>query len=298
MDKMNGVYLPLVTPFHDGSVDLQSLQRLVAHYETTGIAGFVLLGTTGESPTVDAAEQKTIVEAAIDMIGGSLPIYVGVGGNSTRDVTHTIESFDLLPVAGYLLVTPHYNRPSIDGLIEHFRVVAGSTGKPIIAYNVPYRTGINLPNDALFEIIASTSNVRAIKDSTGNIMQSLDLLQRAPEELDVLTGEDSLYFTSLANGAAGGILAAAHVATETFVEVAAAIDKDELTRAREIWRSISPMIPTLFAESNPMPLKYCLWRLGLIRSPECRLPLTTVSTGLAATLNELVAALTTVGRKG
>ena len=149
---------------------------------------------------------------------------------------------------------------------------------------------MNLTNDALFEIVASTPNVRAIKDSTGNLMQSLDLLHRAPAELSVLTGEDPMFFTSLARHGRRHP-GSSHLATQTFVEVAEAMTKQELVRARTAWATISPMIPSLFGESNPMPLKYCLWRMGLMRSPECRLPLTRVSAGLAATLDELTARL-------
>lgn len=288
LDRMNGVYLPLVTPFYDGELDLKSLHRLLDHYKATGIAGFVLLGTTGEAPTVELSEQKAFIDAAIEIIGSSLPVYMGVGGNSTREVGNTIKAFERFDLTGYLLVTPYYNRPPIDGLIQHFSDAASSTSRPIIAYNVPYRTGINLPNDALLEIVATVPNVRAIKDATGNILQSLDLLERAPDDLAVLTGEDPLYFTSLANGAAGGILASAHLRTETFVDVADAINKEEIVRARMSWREISGIIPSLFAESNPIPLKYCLWRLGLLRSPECRLPLTSVSSGLAEVLDGIV----------
>lgn len=289
MSTMKGVYLPLVTPFHDGTIDLESLRSLVEHYSSSGISGLIMLGTTGESPTIEPDEQKSVVVTAIDAAAGRLPVYVGISGNSTRHVAKTLASFEPTGVAGYLAVTPYYNRPSVDGLIEHYRVVAGETERTIIVYNVPYRTGVNLPNDAMLELAATVPNIRAVKDSTGNITQSLDLLHRAPDDLAVLTGEDPLYFTSLANGAVGGILASAHLATKTFVEVADAIAGDRLEKARGAWRSISPMIPMLFSESNPMPLKYCLWRLGLMRSPECRLPLTCVSAGLTSQLDGILA---------
>ena len=287
---MRGVHLPLVTPFVDGAVDLASVTTLVRHYAATGIDGIVLLGTTGEGPTVDRAEQEAVVATALDA-AGNLPIVVGVSGNSTTHAMAAVRAWESFPLAGYLVVTPYYNRPGSDGLIQHFRAVAGETERTVVAYNVPYRTGVNLTNEALLEIAATVPNVRAVKDSAGNIEQSLDLLLRAPDDLSVLTGEDSLYFTSLANGAAGGILAAAHLATASFVEVAEALGKQELVRARDAWRTVAPIIPTLFAESNPMPLKYCLWKLGLIRSAECRLPLTSVSPGLARTLVSLVAGL-------
>ena len=287
---MRGVYLPLVTPFSDGAVDLGSVTTLVRHYAATGIDGIVLLGTTGEGPAVETAEQEAVVAASLEA-AGDLPVYVGVSGNSTRHVAATVRAWESAPLAGYLVVTPYYNRPGVDGLVQHFLAVAGETDRTVIVYNIPYRTGVNLPNGALLEIASGAPNVRAVKDSTGDIVQSLELLQQAPEDLSVLTGEDQLFFTSLANGAAGGILASAHLATSTFVEVAEALGKQELVRAREAWRTLAPMIPALFAESNPMPLKYCLWKLGLLRSPECRLPLTSVSAGMARTLDALVAGL-------
>jgi 4-hydroxy-tetrahydrodipicolinate synthase len=290
MPSMSGVHLPLVTPFVDGAVDLGSVSTLVRHYAATGIDGLVLLGSTGEGPTVDRAEQEAVVGTALDA-AGDLPIVVGVSGNSTTHVMATVRAWEAFPVAGYLVVTPYYNRPAADGLVRHFRAVAGETERTVVVYNIPYRTGVNLSNEALLEIAATVPNVRAVKDSAGNIEQSLDLLLRAPEDLSVLTGEDHLFFTSLANGAAGGILASAHLATSTFVDVAEALGKQELVRARAAWRTVAPMVPTLFAESNPMPLKYCLWKLGLLRSPECRLPLTSVSAGLAQTLDALVADL-------
>jgi 4-hydroxy-tetrahydrodipicolinate synthase len=291
MNSLAGVYVPLATPFHGGGVDLESLRGLVRHYRSTGVDGLVLLGTTGESPTVDAAEQRSLVAAAPDAAEGALPVYLGVGGNSTRQVAEAVAGWQDTDLAGYLVVTPYYNRPTVDGLVEHFRVVAGQTERTVIVYNVPYRTGVNLPNDALFEPAATVPGIRAVKDATGNITQSLDLLDRAPDGLAVLTGEDHLYFTSLANGAAGGILASAHLATETFVEIHRRTRAEEFGKARQLWRGISPFIPLLFAESNPLPLKYCLWRQGLLRSPECRLPLTRVSAELALRLDELVARL-------
>lgn len=291
MTRSTGVYLPLVTPFLDGAVDLESVRRMIEHYAAFDLAGLILFGTTGESPTVEQHEQLAMVSAVLELTGGRLPVHVGVGGNSTASVVKSIAAFEPLGVAGYLVVAPYYNRPSQDGMVRHFQAVAAATERPIIVYNVPYRTGVNLSNESLFEIVASTPNIRAVKDSTGNITQSLDLLRDAPAELSVLTGEDPLYFTSLANGAAGAILASAHLATATFVEIAQALEKQELIRAREAWRGVAPLIPLLFGEANPMPLKHCLWRLGLLRSAECRLPLTSVSPALASKLDAIIPGL-------
>jgi 4-hydroxy-tetrahydrodipicolinate synthase len=263
---------------------------LVAHYRTTGIAGFVLLGTTGESPTITADEQHEVVEVVLAELDGALPVHVGLAGNDTAHVVERLAAFEGLPVDGYLLVMPYYSRPGQDGLAAHVRAVAGATGRTVILYNVPYRTGVNLANATLLSLAAELPNVRAVKDSTGDVAQSLELLRLAPEGFDVLTGEDPLFFTSLANGAAGGILASAHLATEVFVAVDELVRADRLAEARAAWRQVEGGIPLLFTEANPMPIKHCLWRQGLLASLECRLPLTSVSAGLAAQLDALVSA--------
>jgi 4-hydroxy-tetrahydrodipicolinate synthase len=287
---LRGIHLPLVTPFLDGEVDVASLRRLVGHYRTTGIAGVVLLGTTGESPTISADEQRDLVAVVLEELGGTLPVHVGLAGNDTAHVVERLGRFEDLPVDGYLLVMPYYSRPGQDGLAAHVRAVARATDRTLILYNVPYRTGVNLANATLLSLAAELANVRAVKDSTGDIGQSLELLRLAPEGFAVLTGEDPLFFTSMANGAAGGILASAHLSTDAFVAVDELVRADRLAEARAAWRRVEGSIPLLFGEANPMPIKHCLWRQGLIASPECRLPLTSVSAGLAAQLDALVSA--------
>lgn len=288
MSSFAGVHLPLVTPFKDGDIDFGSVRRLVEHYVATGVSSVILLGTTGESPTIEKSEQITLLEAAIEAVSARVPVYVGVSGNSTREMTKSLAAFEELDIAGYLMVTPYYNRPPQDGLVEHFRAVASATERPVIAYNVPYRTGVNLGNDSLLELAARVPNIRAVKDSTGDIAQSLDLLRRAPAHFSVLTGEDMLFFTNLAHGGAGGILASAHLSTETFVAVATCMARGDLVGGREAWNDVAPLTRALFRESNPMPLKHCLWRLGLIDSPECRLPLTRVSEAMGAELDAML----------
>jgi 4-hydroxy-tetrahydrodipicolinate synthase len=154
----------------------------------------------------------------------------------------------------------------------------------VLIYNIPYRTAVNLSNDSLIEL-AAVKNIVGVKDSSGNIAQSLELLIRKPKDFSVLTGEDALYFTMMANGAEGGILAASHVMTERFVDVGRRFADNDVAGARAAWTRLAPVVPLLFAEANPMPIKYLLWRQGLIASPECRLPLTRISDGLARRLD-------------
>jgi 4-hydroxy-tetrahydrodipicolinate synthase len=179
---------------------------------------------------------------------------------------------------------PDYNRPGQDGLREHFTRIAAATDRQVAIYNIPYRTGVNLANDTLFEL-AERPNIVGVKDCCAILAQSLDLLRRRPSGFAVVTGEDNFFYTMLAHGADGGILAAAHLETRSFVAIHERMLANDHRAAHRIWSKLEATVPLLFREANPMPIKYCLWRLGLLRSPECRLPLTRVSAALAAELD-------------
>jgi 4-hydroxy-tetrahydrodipicolinate synthase len=281
---IKGLWLPIVTPFKDGAVDLESYERLIEHYLGLGIDGLFPLGTTGESPTLDEAEIDEIVGRTVATVKGRVPVFVGVGGNATAKVEKALKRLQKHAFDGIVSVCPYYNRPSQDGLIAHFHAVAAATDRQVAIYNIPYRTAVNLSNDSLLEL-AEVPNIVGVKDSSGSIAQSLDLLARKPAGLSVLTGEDALYLTMMANGAEGGILAASHVMTERFVEVGRRFAANDVAGARAAWAPLAPVVPLLFAEANPMPIKYLLWRQGLIASPECRLPLTRISDALAQRLD-------------
>lgn len=286
--KISGLWVPLVTPFRDGVVDFQSYERLVAHYIDHGVDGLFPLGTTGESPTLDEGEIEAVIERTLEVAAGRVPVFAGVGGNATRKVEKELKRLERLPFAGIVSVCPYYNRPSQDGLIEHFRRIAQATDRDVLIYNIPYRTAVNLSNDSLLEL-ARVRNIVGVKDSSGSLAQSLDLLARVksegPADFAVLTGEDALYFTMMANGGDGGILAASHLMTERFVEVGRRFAANDIAGARAAWAPLASFVPLLFAEANPMPIKHLLWRQGLIASPECRLPLTKISDGLARRLD-------------
>ena len=288
MKKISGLWLPLVTPFKDGAIDRTSYERLVSHYIACGVDGLLPLGTTGESPALDESEVESLIEWTLAVAAGRVPVFVGIGGNATHKVERTLQRLRHLPFDGILSVCPYYNRPGQDGLVQHFRAVAAATDRPVMIYNIPYRTAVNLANDSLIEL-AQLSNIVGVKDSSGSMAQSLDLLARRPEGFSVLTGEDALYFTMMANGADGGVLAASHLMTERFVEVGRRFAANDVAGARRLWTPLTELVPLLFGEANPMPIKHCLWRQGLIASPECRLPLTRVSDALARRLDGLVA---------
>jgi 4-hydroxy-tetrahydrodipicolinate synthase len=282
---ISGLWLPLVTPFKDGAVDFASYERLIDHYIDAGVNGLFPLGTTGESPVLDDGEIDALVERTVARAAGRVPVFVGVGSNATHKVEKTLRRLERFAFAGIVSVCPYYNRPSQEGLRLHFQRIAAATDRAVVIYNIPYRTAVNLANDTLLEL-AETPNIVGVKDSSGSLAQSLDLLARRPAGFAVLTGEDALYFTMLANDADGGILAAAHLRTGQFLEVAGRMAANDIAAARAAWAPLARFVPLLFAEANPMPIKYALWRQGLIASPECRLPLARISDGLAKQLDE------------
>ncbi|HKW95371.1 MAG TPA: 4-hydroxy-tetrahydrodipicolinate synthase [Methylomirabilota bacterium] len=289
MTRFAGVWLPIVTPFVDGEIDHIGYERLIEHYLRAGVAGLIPLGTTGESPTIDDAEADALVERTVATVKGRVLILVGVGGNDTRKVVKAVKRLQRHDVQGILSVCPYYNRPSQDGMREHFTRVAEATDRPILIYNIPYRTGVNLSNETLLAL-ARIPNIAGVKDSSGNIAQSLELLRRRPPGFAVLTGEDAYFYTMLAHGGDGGILASAHVETALFLSVYERMAANDHQGALKAWSRLEPIVPMLFKEPNPVPVKHCLWRQGLIRSPECRLPLTRVSDALARELDRLVPA--------
>jgi 4-hydroxy-tetrahydrodipicolinate synthase len=290
-DAISGIWLPVITPFLEGKVDLRCYDRLLEHYLAAGVTGIFPLGTTGESPTLDEDEMEAIIDRTLSVTAGRVPVFVGVGGNATRKVVKTLGRLQRYAFDGIVSVCPYYNRPSQDGLREHFTRIAEATDRPILIYNIPYRTSVNLSNDTLLEL-ARLPNIVGVKDSSGSLVQSLDLLRRRPDGFAVMTGEDASLYTTLAHGADGGILAASHVATELFLSVYAHMAANDHQAARAVWSRLETLVPLLFTEANPMPIKYALWKRGLISSPECRLPLTRISHELAGDLDQVLQALT------
>ncbi len=284
--RPSGVWLPIVTPFLGGEIDYESFERLLGHYLSQGISGVVPLGTTGESPTIEPHEVEAIVDLTLEVVDGRVPVYVGIGGNSTRKVIQLLHRLERYRFTGILSVCPYYNRPSESGICEHFRQIARSTDRKILIYNIPYRTGVNLSNDAVLEL-AATSGIVGIKDSCASFSQSVDLLRRRPSSFSVLTGEDAMFYSTLALGGDGGILASAHLSTEQFVDVFNRMRANDHQGALSTWQALEPKIRILFKEANPMPIKHWLWKQGLIHSPECRLPLSRISDSLVREIDLL-----------
>jgi len=283
----SGLWLPLVTPFSDGALDEASLRRLVAHYAALPIDGLVLGATTGEGLTLEEQELAALVAIAAEersRAGATLPILLGLSGSDTRRMARRLQATAAWPIAGYLVTCPYYTRPSQDGMVRHFQILAEAAAHPLLAYNIPYRTGVNLQNEAMLRL-AQRGAIVGVKDCCADAAQSFALLRERPPGFAVLTGEDAHYYTALAQGADGAILASAHVETEAFARVLGRIRAGDQAAALAAWRDVCDLPPLLFAEPSPAPIKHWLWRAGLIASPELRLPMTPVSKDLGARID-------------
>ncbi len=283
---IEGLWLPLITPFRDGRLDETSLKRLFRHYAGEPVDGLILAATTGEGLTLDEVETERLADIVAAETGAGLPVYLGLSGSDTRKLATALEGSEAWPVDGYLIACPYYTRPSQEGLYRHFAALAGHTNRPILVYNIPYRTGVNLENDTLLRL-AELPNIVGVKDCCADPAQTFDLLRRRPKDFAVLTGEDAQFYGALTHGANGGILASAHVETRAFARVRETLLAGSQPAALRHWSELIELARLLFAEPSPAPIKHWLWRAGLIDSPEVRLPMTTVSETLAARINAL-----------
>jgi 4-hydroxy-tetrahydrodipicolinate synthase len=270
---LTGSLVAIVTPMlPDGALDFARLKSLIDWHIAAGTDGIVIVGTTGESPTVDFDEHQALIRAAVEYTARRVPLIAGTGGNSTKEAIHLTE-FAKLAGADYALsVVPYYNKPTQEGLYRHFRAIAESTDLPVILYNVPGRTVADLGNDTALRL-AEISNIVGIKDATGNMARGADLLKRAPKNFGIYSGDDASTLALLLLGAHGAISVTANVEPRQMHEMCAAALKGDRTTAIEINDRLLGLHNQLFLEPNPIPVKWALQQMGLIDSG-IRLPLT------------------------
>ncbi|HLG79695.1 MAG TPA: 4-hydroxy-tetrahydrodipicolinate synthase [Bradyrhizobium sp.] len=285
--RLRGLWLPLVTPFRDGEIDSRSLQRLVRHYAAAPIDGLILAATSGEGLLLSSSELERLVDevrTALDDAGRRLPICLGLAGASTAKLREAIDETAAWPIDAYLISSPYYLRPSQRGLREHFTALADHASWPIVLYNIPYRSAVGMTNETLLAL-AEHPNIAGLKDCCADRAQTSELLRHRPAGFRVLTGEDAQYHDALVDGADGAILLSAHVETQAFASVRIELAAGRGDAARAAWQRVCELTRLLFAEPSPAPAKHWLWRLGLIDSPEVRLPMVPVSDALAARLD-------------
>ena len=273
--KLEGVFVPNVTPFKDGEIDEPSLRKLVDYLVGGGATGLVPCGTTGESATLSHDEHIEVIRVAVEQAAGRIPIVAGIGTNDTRETIGLLERAEMLDVQGYLVVCPYYNRPNQEGIIEHFRAVAEVTDRPIVIYNIPARTGRNIEVNTVSDL-ARIPNVLGIKDASGDINQAMSIIART-KNFSILSGEDHLLFPICCLGGQGGIMASAHVLPGLFLEMVESAAAGDLAEARRLHYHLLPLVKVMFKEPNPAPAKAAMKLMGVISSDEMRLPLLSVS---------------------
>jgi len=270
---LKGSLVAIVTPMlPDGALDIPRLRTLIDFHIAQGTDGIVIVGTTGESPTVDFDEHCLLIRTTVEQVAGRVPVIAGTGANCTREAIELTQQAKEAGADSCLLVTPYYNKPTQEGLYQHYKAVAEAVDIPQILYNVPGRTGCDLSNDTTLRL-AAIPNIIGIKDATGGIERGSDLLRRAPADFAIYSGDDASALALMLLGAHGVISVTANVAPKLMHELCEAAFVGELGRARDINNKLLPLHQKLFVEANPIPVKWVVEQLGLIQ-PGIRLPLT------------------------
>ena len=268
-----GLGIALITPFkEDGSVDYEALIRLVDYQLSNGADFFCILATTGETPVLTPAEKQKIKDTIVDYVQGRVPILMGCGGNNTAAVVEELKNGDFRGIDGILSVCPYYNKPSQEGLYQHFKVIASATKLPVVLYNVPGRTGVNMQAATTVRLARDCQNIVAIKEASGNLEQVDEIIKNKPNDFDVISGDDSLTFPMVSCGAVGVISVIGNALPKEFSKMIRLQMRGEYDPARKIHHRFTDLFSLLFVDGNPAGVKAMLSEMGFIENV-LRLPL-------------------------
>lgn len=283
-----GLGIALVTPFsEDGSIDFQALHRLIEYQLDNGADFLCILATTGETPCLSADEKRQVKEAIVRQVNGRVPLLMGCGGNNTAAVVEELKNGDFSGIDGILSVCPYYNKPSQEGLYQHFKAIAGATKLPVVLYNVPGRTGINLKPETTCRLASDCKNVVAIKEASGSLEQVDEILKNKPADFEVLSGDDALTFPMIACGATGVISVIGNALPKEFSRMIRLEFRGEFGAAQKIHHKFTDLYSLLFVDGNPAGVKALLSEMGFIKN-QLRLPLVPTR---VATLQKIAAIL-------
>jgi 4-hydroxy-tetrahydrodipicolinate synthase len=287
--SLTGAYTALVTPFtEDGSaVDLESLEWLIEGQLAAGVTGLVPCGTTGESPTLTEAEQKLVIERTVKVTRGRVPVVAGAGSFSTQKTIKTAQTALEAGADGVMIVMPYYNRPTQTGLVEHIVHVAQAIKAPVVLYNIPGRTGVDLGIEGTESICARAPNVIGIKDATGNVLRCQEIIRRLGDRLTVMSGDDALTLPMMACGARGLISTTSNLFPKPVADTCRLALAGEWNDARRIHFTMLPVYEAMFIEASPAPVKFALSQRGRIKA-SVRLPLVPASDAARAKILDTI----------
>lgn len=282
--EIKGIWVPIITPFKHGSIDKPALKKLALRISLSGVDGLVVCGTTGEAAHLSPDEQETVLKVVLETVKSSFPVMMGISGADTLSVVDKIKHFNQCRVCAYLVSSPYYIRPSQAGIVMHFRMIAEASAHPIVLYNIPARTGVNIEIPSLLKLSEDPCFV-AIKESSNNIHQIVDTINQT--RLKVLCGDDSLFLQTMCAGGVGTISASAQIVPELYADLYHQIQNGNLVAARNQFNQLLPLIRMLFSEPNPAPIKAILSARGDIHE-ELRMPMLPATIALKeALLREL-----------
>lgn len=288
--SFTGTYTALVTPFRRGAVAYDDLRKLVAEQIKAGISGLVPVGTTGESPTVTHEEHLDIIRCTIEAAKGRVPVIAGTGSNSTQEAIDMTKAADAAGADAHLQVAPYYNRPTQEGLFQHFAQVAESTDKPIILYSIPGRCGVEIGVPVIARLRAKYPHVAHIKEAGGSVDRVDQIISALGSDVTVLSGDDILTLPFMAVGAQGVISVASNLYPKEVGKLVSLALTQDYPKARALHRRLYPVFKTLFIESNPAPVKMAMVEAGIISSEEVRPPLCALNAASRKTLLASLAA--------
>lgn len=271
----SGVSTALITPFKKGAIDYKSLKKLLQFQIESGIQGIVVAGSTGEAATLSLEEKCRLLDYVLTEVSGEVPVIMGCGSFNTKETMAWAKEFKKRKPQGLLVVTPYYNKPPQRGLVEHFKKVASATNLKIILYNVPGRTSVNMSPQTVLEIVKASKNICGIKEAAGSLPVVDELISTLPKTQTVLSGDDETFLQAIAAGAHGVISVISNIIPEWCVSVAAKTSQTKQAEASDVERA-KLFSKFMFCESNPIPVKYALQKMGVIASDELRLPLVTL----------------------
>jgi 4-hydroxy-tetrahydrodipicolinate synthase len=278
--QLTGTGVALVTPFNkDLSVDFNALGKVIDAMIDGGVEYLITLGTTGETPTLEKQEKKDIVNFTFEKVAGRVPVVVGVGGNNTHEVVKDLEYFPLEKAAAVLSAAPYYNKPSQEGIFQHYKAIATASPKPVILYNVPGRTGRNMSAATTLRLAHEVSNIGGMKEASGDMVQCMEILRDKPTDFLVVSGDDALAMAQIACGMDGVISVAANAFPKQFSDMVRASLKHDFITAKKLNDPLLKAYDLMFAENNPSGVKAFMFEQGLIQN-EVRLPVVPLSSGL------------------
>ena len=284
-----GTYTALVTPFRNGEIDVPALEALIEGQIVDAVSGIIAVGTTGESPTLSAAEREQVIRIAVEIGKGRCQVLAGTGSNSTSATIATTRAAEKMGVDGMLIVAPYYNKPSQEGLFRHFQAIAQATAAPIMLYNIPGRCGVDIGPETVERLAMDCANIVSIKEASGSVDRVSELRARLPEAFTILSGDDSLTLPFLSVGAVGVVSVASNLFPAEVVNLVQAFRAGDTQSARDQHLKMLPIFKDLFIEPNPVPVKTALsWR-GVM-SAECRLPLCEMTAANQARLRKTLEA--------